>query len=125
MSVHLTEERRDLPELLLEHADARLRRSLEGARVTHYSVGEEELLWLSSSATFRRGAFDRRMAGRGRKALHPGPEDSPGHERMFGQAGRFVVTDEPTRSTVAETTVRRHNACAMLGRDALHRHPAG
>ncbi|MEM8490504.1 MAG: D-hexose-6-phosphate mutarotase [Pseudomonadota bacterium] len=56
MPSYIIEERPGLPELILEHAGARVRLSLQGAHITEYFVNDENLFWVSDSARFSPGA---------------------------------------------------------------------
>ncbi|MEM6605413.1 MAG: D-hexose-6-phosphate mutarotase [Pseudomonadota bacterium] len=55
MTSHIIEERPGLPELILEHAGARVRISLQGAQITEYVVEDTNLLWVSETARFAEG----------------------------------------------------------------------
>ncbi|MEM6584033.1 MAG: D-hexose-6-phosphate mutarotase [Pseudomonadota bacterium] len=55
MPVRELKGRTKLPELMLEHGDARVRLALQGAHITEYTVGNTELLWISESARFAEG----------------------------------------------------------------------
>ncbi len=56
MSYQEVEDRPGLPEVILEHDDARVRLSLQGAHITEYVIGQDDLLWVSESARFAPGA---------------------------------------------------------------------
>ncbi len=83
-----------LQELVLEHSGSRLRLSLQGAHITEYVVGDEDLLWVSQSARFAEGVAIRGGIPLCWPWFGASPDDTRWPQHGFARTSRFRLVSQ-------------------------------